>query len=414
MTERRRQAFSQFEELSHSSLDEEEWKRIDLRSFRPERYEIRNTLPAQSTFDLLLADRTEFGGRVTHIDGCTQASQLDGTLRKQGVIFGSLQDVLQAHPDLLQDYWMQRAVPNGRDRFSAWHAAFCTGGTVLYVPKGVDVEAPLYSFIGLASENAADLSHTLVILENGASATLLEETASANPDLSGLHIGAVELLVGDGAHLQYVQLQNWGTKVCHFAHQAGRVAGNGSLRWTVGGLGARIAHIHQDVFLDGPAAEAQVNGVTFASEKQLISYYTQQTHAAPFTRSDLLYKQVLRDRARGIWRGMIRVDEGAQKTDGYQRNDTLLLSGDSRADAIPGLEIEADDVRCTHGATAGRVDEEQIFYCMARGISEMEAKHMIVEGFFQTVLDRIPVEVVRETLNRAVEKKLGIERLQGV
>ena len=111
---------------------------------------------------------------------------------------------------------------------------------------------------------------------------------------------------------------------------------------------------------------------------------------------------------------MIRVDEGAQKTDGYQRNDTLLLSGDSRADAIPGLEIEADDVRCTHGATAGRVDEEQIFYCMARGISEVEAKHMIVEGFFQTVLDRIPVEVVRETLNRAVEKKLGIERLQGV
>ncbi|MEX0725840.1 MAG: Fe-S cluster assembly protein SufD [Planctomycetaceae bacterium] len=414
LTELRQRAFAQFEVLSRTPLDEEEWKRVDLRSFRPERYEIKSDLPSQSTFDLLLADRTQFAGRVTHIDGCTQASQLDGALRKQGVIFGSVQEVLQAHPNLLQEYWMQRAVPTGRDRFSAWHAAFCTGGTVLYVPKGVEIKTPLYSFIGLASENAADLSHTLIILGDGASATLLEETTSANAELAGLHVGAVELLVGDGAHLQYVQLQNWGAKVCHFAHQAGRVAGNGSLRWTVGGLGSRIAHIHQEVFLDGPAAEAQVNGVTFASDKQLISYYTQQTHAAPFTRSDLLYKQVLRDRARGIWRGMIRVDEGAQKTDGYQRNDTLLLSGDCRADAIPGLEIEADDVRCTHGATAGRVDQEQIFYCMARGITETEAKHMIVEGFFQSVLDRIPVEAVRETLSRAVEKKLGIERLHTV
>ncbi|MCY2968086.1 MAG: SufD family Fe-S cluster assembly protein, partial [Planctomycetota bacterium] len=171
---------------------------------------------------------------------------------------------------------------------------------------------------------------------------------------------------------------------------------------------ARLAHIHQDVLLAGPGASAEVNGCTFATDRQMLSYYTQQTHQAPHTRSDLLYKDVLRDQARVVWRGMIRVDPGAQQTDGYQRNDSLLLSADCRVDSIPGLEIEADDVRCTHGSTAGRVDEDQVFYLMCRGISRYEAMHMIVEGFFHRIYDRIAVEAVRETLSLAVERKLGI------
>lgn len=155
---------------------------------------------------------------------------------------------------------------------------------------------------------------------------------------------------------------------------------------------------------------AQVNGVTFAINRQVISYYTQQTHRAPDTRSDLLYKDVLRDESRVIWRGMIDVEKGAPRTDGYQRNDSLLLSTTARADAIPGLEIETDDVRCTHGATVGEVDQDQILYCMCRGLSRHEAMHMIVEGFFQQVYDRIPVPAVQETLSQAVERKLGLGR----
>ena len=259
----------------------------------------------------------------------------------------------------------------------------------------------------MAQEGAADFSHTLVILEDDAEATLLEETASGTEE-AGLHVGAVELLLGAGARLRYVQLQNWNNKTYHFAHQCGRVARDASLQWTVGGLGAKLAHIHQDVHLDGRGAEAQVNGVTFATDKQLLSYYTQQCHNAPDTRSDLLYKDVLRDKARCVWRGMIKVEKEAQRTDGYQRNDSLMLSSTARCDAIPGLEIEADDVRCTHGATAGQVDVDQIFYAMCRGLSEYEAMHMIVQGFFQVVTDRIPVELVRETLDKAVERKLGI------
>ena len=408
VVELRRQAFELYQQKLAEPLNPEEYKRVDLRTFRPGNFALQPSTSADVAADTLLRERAEFGGSVSHVDGFCKGSSLDEAIAAQGVLFGDLNQLVAEHRDVLEPHLMTRAVDPAADRFSAWHAAFWTGGTVLYVPRGVTVELPLYSLISLAAPQAADFSHTLIILEEGAQATLLEETASHDDETPGLHVGAVELLIGAEAHLRYVQLQNWNQQVYHFAHQAGRVERNGNLQWTVGGLGARLAHIHQDVMLDGEGSSAQVNGVTFAADRQKLSYYTQQWHNAMHTQSDLLYKQVLRDRARGIWRGMIRVEPEAQKTDGYQRNDTLLLTNTARADAIPGLEIEADDVRCTHGATAGRVDEEQILYCMCRGLSREEAMHMIVEGFFQIVYDRIPVDAVRETLSRAVEIKLGI------
>jgi Fe-S cluster assembly protein SufD len=417
--EQRREAFAHYLRMLSERLDPEEYKRLDLRTFRPEEYAIRGQRPEvggqgsavgdqASPFTTLMQDRAEFGGTVVHQDGRSLTSSLSDELAARGVLFGDLCELLPQHREVFEPHFLTRAVQARTDRFSAWHAAFWTGGTALYVPRNVVIDIPLYSLIGLAQEGAADFSHTLVILEDGASATLLEETSSAEPEAAGLHVGAVELLVGSGARLRYVQLQNWGRTVRHFAHQSGRVERDAMLQWTVGALGARLSHIHQDVHLDGRGAHAEVNGVTSATERQLLSYYTQQTHHQPDTRSDLLYKEVCRDRSRVIWRGMIKVDRDAQKTDGYQRNDALMLSRSARVDAIPGLEIEADDVRCTHGATAGRVDEEQIFYAMCRGMSRYEAMHMIVEGFFAEVYDRIPVELVRETLSQAVERKLGI------
>lgn len=403
---RRQHAFERYQSLLQEPLDPEEYRRLDLRALRPDQYSLK---PAggETAFSTLMADRASFGGIVSHVDGHATQQQLSQELAAQGVIFCSLNDLVGEAPD-----WLMQALGQGvsldADRFAAWHTAFCTGGTVLYVPRNVEVKTPLYSLIGLATPGAADFSHTLVVLEDGASATLLEETASFDAAASGLHVGAVELLLGNGANLRYVQLQNWNQKVWHLAHQSGRIGRDASLQWTVGGLGAKFAHIHQDIHLDGRGASAEVNGVTFATDRQILSYYTQQDHHSPDTRSDLLYKDVLRDRSRVVWRGMIKVDKDAQKTDGYQRNDALLMSEESRTDLIPGLEIEADDVRCTHGATAGRVDEEQLFYCMCRGLSRSEAMHMIVEGFFQRVYDRIPVELVRETLSQAVQKKLGL------
>lgn len=411
LADRRKEAFSAYEELLDEPLDAEEFKRVDLRAFRPDQYQLvtsRDGSTATDSIGTLMQGRAEFGGAVIHVDGAAVQSTISKALSDQGVLFGDLSDLLVSHREVLEPHFMTRGVEPDADRFAAWHAAFWTGGTVLYVPRNVSVDVPLYSLISLSVEGAADFGHTLVILEEGASATLLEETASADPSTDGLHVGAVELLVAPGAQLRYVQLQNWNSQVRHFARQVGRVGRDATLQWTVGGLGSRLAHIHQHVHLDGAGASAQVNAVNFATDRQVLSYYTQQSHHAVSTQSDLLYKEVCRDRSRMVWRGMIRVDKPAQKTDGYQRNDALMLSRDARADAIPGLEIEADDVRCTHGATAGRVDDEQIFYCMCRGLSRYEAMHIIVEGFFAEVYDRIPVELVRDTLRQAVERKLGI------
>ncbi|MFM7166948.1 MAG: Fe-S cluster assembly protein SufD [Planctomycetaceae bacterium] len=409
MTQARRQAFSVYQQLLQQELDPEEFRRLDLRTFNASRFRPAVTAPDAGGIATLLSGRTEFGGAIAHVDGHVTSSRVSPEIAAQGVLFGGLQELLQSHRELLEPYFMKRAVRSDADRFAAWHAAFWTSGTVLYVPRNVEVQLPLHSLIAHSHDGTADFSHTLIILEDGARATLLEETASAGSDTAGLHVGCVELIVGRNACLRYVQLQNWNQKTWHLAHQAGCVDANATLQWTVVGLGSRTAHIHQDINLDGRGSTAEVNGVTFASDRQKISYYTQQHHRQQGTHSDLLYREVLRDESRVIWRGMIKVDAAAQQTDGYQRSDALMLSEDARCDSIPGLEIEADDVRCTHGATTGRVDRDQILYCMSRGISRREAMHMIVEGFFQQIYDRIPIEVVRETLSRTVQAKLGIE-----
>ena len=269
----RRDAYATYQAKLEEPLDPEEFKRVDLRTFRPEKYGIAESVSGETSFETLMQNRGEFGGAIVQVDGKCVASTLSPELQAKGVLFGNLSEMLVEHRQLLEPFFLKRAVSAENDRFSAWHAAFWTGGSVLYVPRNVEIEAPLYSLIGLQTDGAADFSHTLIILEDGASATLLEETSSAQAGTDGLHVGVVELIVGDGARLRYVQLQNWNEKVRHFAHQSGRVGRDAMLQWTVGGLGAKLMHIHQDVHLDGRGAHAQVNGVTFATDKQLLSYY---------------------------------------------------------------------------------------------------------------------------------------------
>ena len=256
------------------------------------------------------------------------------------------------------------------------------------------------------SDGGIDFGHTLVVLEDGAEATLLAECASPNVESKGLHCGGIEMIVGNGANLRYVNLQDWGRGVWHFAHQKAIIGRDSNLQWTAGALGSRLSKVNQHVLLAGERANSQVNGVMFTEDKQHLSYHTLQHHQAANCYSDFLYKSALQDVSRTVWRGMIKVDEGAQKTDGYQRNDNLLLSDKARADSIPGLEIEADDVRCTHGSTSGRVDEELIFYARSRGFTRIEAIKLVVTGFFQQVFDRVTIESVREALGLAISRRV--------
>lgn len=401
----RRQAWRTFSDLDMPSRRDEEWMRTDLRTFHLDRFGVPSELPAGTMAPTaLLAAGVELGGHEVSINSQPQESTLDPELAAKGVVFGSLDKLVRAHGDLLRPWLLKNSVDPSSDKLAALHAAMWSGGNVLYVPRGVTVEKPLHVLSALLP-GGTDFSKTLVVLEEGAEATLLAETAGG-ADAAALHSGAIEIYVGRNARLRYVNLQNWGTGVWHFAHQRAHIDRDGRLQWTIGALGSRLAQVSQHVALTGVGAAAQVNGVMFTEGKQQLTYNTLQHHQAPNCRSDLLYKGALQDRSRLVWRGMIKVDKDAQKTDGYQRNDNLMLSDHARADSIPGLEIEADDVRCTHGSTAGRVDDEQIFYARCRGLTRKEAIRMIVAGFFQQVFDRITIESVRNALGEAIGRRI--------
>ncbi len=379
--------------------------RTDIRLLRLDKFSLpTDPAPTVDVPDALLSHGVDLGGRTVAIDSHSHTSALKEKWVDRGVLFGSLDDLVQQHGDRVRKH-LYRAFDPGYDKFAALHAATWSGGTLLYVPRGVTIDEPLH-MLSAISPGGTDLGHALVILEDGSEATLLAETASIAEGSPGLHDGAVELLVGAGARLRYVNFQNWSNGVWHFAHQKARVDADASLQWTIAALGARLAKVNQHVALSGPGATAQVNGVMFTEGKQHLAYNTLQHHEAPSCRSDLLYKAALQDDSRTVWRGMIRVDAGAQKTDGYQRNDNLMLSEHARSDSIPGLEILADDVRCTHGSTTGRVDEEQLFYARCRGLTRKEAVRMVVTGFFQQVFDRITIESVREALGQAIGRRI--------
>lgn len=411
----RKSAWSQFAELPMPTTRDEEWMRTDIRTFKLEQFGLPNAASAEVDAPLaLLAEGVQLGGQSVSTNGRSCSGQLDQKWAARGVLFGSLDELVIEHGDLLRPYFERRVVDPHYDKFSALNAACWCGGTLLYVPRGVCIDEPLHVLAAISDADRStaggttggvDLGRTMVILGGGAEATLLSETASIASG-SGLHCGSVELIVEKDAQLRYVNLQNWNDRVWHFAHQRAEVAERGRLQWTIGALGSRLAKVNQRVALIGPDAEAQVNGVMFTHGRQHQCYNTHQHHQAPHCRSDLLYKTALQDRSRTVWRGMIRVDKAAQRTDAYQRNDNLILSTAARADSIPGLEIEADDVRCTHGSTAGRVDDQQLFYAMTRGYSRQEAVRMIVAGFFQQVFDRISIESVREALGKSIGQRV--------
>jgi Fe-S cluster assembly protein SufD len=418
----RRAAWQQYEQLPMPGPTDEEWRRTDIRllhwdqfgpPMQPDLSMAASTDTESSTETAfsteiapltgLLNEGVQLGGHTTSINSFAAATELDPDLAKQGVLFGSLDRLAAQHEALVRPHLMTRAMDPSYDRLAALHASCFSGGAFLYVPRGVTVHEPLHMLSALHG-GGVDMSHTLVVLEEGAEATLLAETTS--DESAGLHCGGIELILAPGSRLRYVNLQNWGHNVWHFAHQKALVDRDARLQWTIGALGSRLAKVNQHVALVGEGAAAQVNGVVFAEGRQHLCYHTLQHHEAPSCRSDLLYKGALQDRARLVWRGMIKVDPHAQKTDGYQRNDNLVLSDQARADSIPGLEIEADDVICTHGATSGRVDDEQIFYAQSRGLTRNEAVRMIVTGFFQQVFDRITIDSVKEALGHAIGRRI--------
>lgn len=413
LADRRRQAAAAFEAAPLPTLRDEEWRRTDIRGLKLDAFPSPGSdEPAGA--DLAAVEAIAEGHRAVYATGL---AHLDGrpigrpdAAKLGGAVFTDLASAVRDHEPLIRDLLMTEAYQADADAFAALHAAAWSGGAFLHVPKGVKLAEPLFHLVAMSATGRADLNHTLVVLEEGAEATLVQEMVSLDRGKTpGLHVGGIELILRPGARLRFVNIQDWDENTWHISRERALVGRDAALQWTVGGLGSRLAKVNQEVALVGRGARAQVNGVVFTSSRQNLTYVTRQDHAAPDTTSDLLYRGGLKDSSRLVWRGMIRVEPEAQKTDAYQKNDNLILDERARADSIPGLEIEANEVRCTHGATSGPVDPEMVFYAQSRGVKPAEATRLIVEGFFADVYDRISVEPVRETLRKAVARKLGAD-----
>lgn len=410
MREFRLKAWEAYQSVPMPTTKDEAWRRTDLRRLKLDQIgpSVNGDVSADSEVpDFLGAQLTEdkAGGNLLQVDGVTRQYKLSDELKAQGVVFCDMHTAVREHSDLVQRYFMTEGVQVTDGKFAALHGAFWRGGTFLYVPKDVKAAAPLHSV--LWSVNGRTFTHTLVVLDEGAEAVFMDEYASAEGNGQALHNGVIELLVKDRASLIYAGMQDFGQNVWQFNHERGRVGRDAKLDWVTSWMGTRLTKAFQTVELDEPGSWARMSGIFFTNHRQHLDLDTQQNHNASDSVSDLLYKGALKDKSRSVWQGMIKALPGAQRIDGFQANRNLMLDKTARADSIPGLEIEADDVRCTHASTIGKMDAEEIFYLMSRGIPRTTATEMVVQGFFDPVMRRIPFEGVRERIFSRIVEKIG-------
>ncbi len=389
---------------------EEEWRRTDYRHLRWEEAETliqANGANAAAVPDKNLEPLTgdEQGGLLVIVDGKVIRTELADALARQGVIFTDLRTALRDCEALVEKHLMTKAVKATDGKFAALHAALWDYGVFVYVPRNTVARLPLHVVCYNTTAGTA-IGHVLVVLEDNAQATMQVEYASAETREQSTYIGATELIVGDAGNLRYVSLQDWNRETFEFSHQRGVVGRDAQLDWVNGVMGSRLTKAFIEVDAVGPGANARVSGFFFADRDQFFDLDTQQNHNAPLTNTDLLFKGAARDTARTLWQGMIKSLPQMQRIDGYQVCRNLLLSNDARMDGIPGLEIEADDVACSHAATFGTLEEEPIYYLMSRGIARPQAQLMIIEGFFDELLQRIPFERVRQRLMDEIEAKI--------
>jgi Fe-S cluster assembly protein SufD len=401
--------------LTFPSRLDELWRRTDFRTLEAELPKLdpfaaparaRNVADLPAAVLERLATDTGQVALVVQRDSEVVLEQTQPELQKQGVVVCSLARAMREHESLIRPLFESQLEP-AYDWYTALGAAVRSGGAFVFVPDGVEAALPIRFFQWLDGPGRLAAPRHVVALGSGARATVVEEQLSLPAEGASFQLGGTEVFLGDESRLVYAALQDWGRNVYHYSNQRVRVGREAELQWIQTVLGGRMMKTNSYFDLAGSGARAYVHGFMFGDGQQHFHLHTLQRHQVDHTTSDLLIKGALKDRARSVYQGLIQVSEGAQSTDAYQANRNLLLSSKARADSIPGLEILANDVRCTHGATIGQVDEEQIFYLMARGLARSVAQRLVVEGFFAPVLDRIPLEAVRDQLRAAIERKIG-------
>ncbi len=402
LTDQRVRAWRQFE-AAPLPVTEEIWRKVDLAGLNLDGF-----VPSHGGAEPHLAPTTEASSGVLYTRDSGLASiELEPALREQGVILASLQDAVRDHPELVRPH-LGTALPADASKFDALNTALWSGGAFVYVPKNVEIALPLRAISHVTVAGEIILPRLLLVAEEHAAVALIEDFESDTLADRSIALPVAEIVMKAGAKVRHVVLQRWGRNFTHFAHQRALVGDDAFLHSLSIGLGARVSKTNMESALVGRGGGSELLGIFLGDDAQQFDANTFQQHIGRDTYSNLLYKTALRERSSSNYYGVIRIMPTAQHSNAYQANRNLLLGEKAKADSVPVLEIEANDVRCTHGATVGPVDEELMFYLMKSGIPADRAERLIVFGFFHDVLDRFPDEVVRRQVDRLVAAKMGV------
>src|SRR5436853_3456453 len=395
--DQQREAWQQFESLPNPTRKNQAWRFSNVALLDLAPFKTSPPLSEDDRKNILKYSRglEQYAGRMIFAnDQLVERDVVSEDLKKRGVIFQPLERAMVEHADLFRKYFMSTEATLGSAKFAALHQAMVSNGTFLFVPRGVEIEQPIEIFHWLRHDNVAIFPHLLLVTDELAKVTVIEHFQSCDRNAAGFACGVNDLIAGPGAKITYVCAQNWGDNVVALQMNTTAVDHDASAMSLNLNLGSRYSRFESLSRLVGEGARSDLLRVAVSTHEQEFDARTLQDHISPHTASDLLYKNALDDRARCTFGGLIRVEPHAHFTDAYQKVRNLLLSDDSEANSMPGLEILADNVRCTHGATSGQIDEEELFYLRSRGIPTRAAQRLIVTGFLDEVIQRLNHSVI--------------------
>jgi Fe-S cluster assembly protein SufD len=408
--DQQRAAWKEFESLPNPTRKDQAWRfsNVNLLDLAP--FKISGALSEDDRKSVLKYSRglEQHASRMVFAnDQLIERDVVSEDLKKRGVIFQPLERAMVEHADLFRKYFMSTEATLGSAKFAALHRALVSSGTFLFVPRGVEIEQPIEIFHWLRHDNISIFPHLLLVTDELAKVTVIEHFRSCNRTAPGFACGVNDLIAGPGAKVTYVCAQNWGENVVALQMNSTTVDHEAAAMSLNLNLGSRYSRFESLSRLIGEGGRSDLLAVSVAKDQQELDARTLQDHISPHTASDLLYKNALDDRARCTFGGLIRVEPHAHFTDAYQKVRNLLLSDDAEANSMPGLEILADNVRCTHGATSGQIDEDELFYLRTRGIPVPVAQRLIVTGFLDEVIQRLDHAAIADHLGRLIKEKFA-------
>lgn len=410
LSERRAQGLDQFKSLPMPSARDEFWRFASVGRLSIDGYQQQSDATAETLANLKARSNlvSNTAGSLVYVDDTQAAFQpISKDLAEQGVIYLPILEACEQHPELMEKYFLKESTELGSEKFFGLHAAQVKAGSVLYVPRGVEIKDPFVNYYWTSQDRSAVFPHTLIIAEDNSNISVVDVFFSESESNEALNVSVSNIHAASGANVFRKVVQDWNEKTVSFQIDTTVGDRDTQVKNLAVNIGAERARFENQVRIEGPGADIKMYSLTVAEESQEFDQRTFQTHNAGNAVSDLLYKNALLDKSRSIFSGLIKVAENAQQTDAYQTNRNLLLDPTAEANALPGLEILANDVKCSHGATTGNVDEDELFYMMSRGVSKRVAMQLMVFGFFEEVIEKVENEELAENIRMLIRDKFA-------